>query len=134
MPFWWRRVAFFCCCSVPVRSARVPSSVLPIFPWVMPQSRSKCRIFPTACTPSSCGTGLACLPVFDLVARHFQKLAALAPRGQPMHARRGRRFGELSRTTRNHGSVVYLAPVQVGPANPLYLEPSNHGATMVGIP
>ncbi len=33
-----------------------------------------------------------------------------------------------------HGSVVYVAPMQVGPANPLWGEPTGYGATMVGFP
>jgi hypothetical protein len=32
------------------------------------------------------------------------------------------------------GGVLYNSPVQVGPANPLYLKPTGYGATMVGIP
>lgn len=31
-------------------------------------------------------------------------------------------------------SLVYVAPVQYGPANPLWPEPTNYSATMVGIP
>ncbi len=31
-------------------------------------------------------------------------------------------------------SIVYLAPIQIGPANPLYLTPTGYSATMVGIP
>jgi hypothetical protein len=30
--------------------------------------------------------------------------------------------------------MLYLAPMQVGPANPLYLKPTGYAATMVGIP
>ena len=30
--------------------------------------------------------------------------------------------------------IVYLAPIQIGPANPLYLKPTGYSATMVGIP
>ncbi len=33
-----------------------------------------------------------------------------------------------------HGSVVYNAPLQVGPANPLWEKPTGYNATMVGIP
>jgi len=33
-----------------------------------------------------------------------------------------------------NGSVVYLAPMQVGPSNPLYSDPTGYTATMVGIP
>lgn len=33
-----------------------------------------------------------------------------------------------------HISVVYTAPIQMGPANPLYLQPTGYAATMVGIP
>jgi hypothetical protein len=33
-----------------------------------------------------------------------------------------------------NGSVVYLAPMQVGPSNPLYGDPTGYTATMVGIP
>ncbi len=33
-----------------------------------------------------------------------------------------------------HSTVVYGSPVQMGPANLLYPEPSGYGATMVGIP
>ena len=33
-----------------------------------------------------------------------------------------------------HGSVVYNAPMQVGPANPLWANSTGYGATMVGIP
>jgi hypothetical protein len=33
-----------------------------------------------------------------------------------------------------HGSVVYNAPFQVGPANPLWEKPTGYTATMVGIP
>ena len=32
------------------------------------------------------------------------------------------------------GGVLYNSPVQVGPANPLYLKPTGYSATMVGIP
>ena len=30
--------------------------------------------------------------------------------------------------------IVYFAPIQIGPANPLYLTPTGYNATMVGIP
>ena len=33
-----------------------------------------------------------------------------------------------------HGSVVYSAPMQVGPANPLWEEPTHYAASMVGFP
>jgi hypothetical protein len=33
-----------------------------------------------------------------------------------------------------NGGVVYNAPLQMGPANPLWIEPTKYGATMVGIP
>jgi hypothetical protein len=33
-----------------------------------------------------------------------------------------------------HGSVVYSAPMQVGPANPLWGEPTHYAASMVGFP
>ena len=33
-----------------------------------------------------------------------------------------------------HGSVVYKAPMQVGPSNPLYPTATNYASTMVGIP
>jgi hypothetical protein len=33
-----------------------------------------------------------------------------------------------------HGSLVYNAPMQVGPANPLWAEPTGYQATMVGFP
>ena len=33
-----------------------------------------------------------------------------------------------------HGSLVYNAPMQVGPANPLWGEPTGYQATMVGFP
>ena len=33
-----------------------------------------------------------------------------------------------------HGSVVYSAPMQVGPANPLWGEPTGYTASMVGFP
>jgi len=33
-----------------------------------------------------------------------------------------------------HGSVVYSAPLQVGPANPLWGEPTGYSASMVGFP
>lgn len=33
-----------------------------------------------------------------------------------------------------HGSVVYRAPLQVGPANPLWSQPTGYAASMVGIP
>jgi len=33
-----------------------------------------------------------------------------------------------------HGAVVYNAPFQVGPANPLWEKPTGYSATMVGIP
>jgi hypothetical protein len=33
-----------------------------------------------------------------------------------------------------HGSLVYSAPMQVGPANPLWAEPTGYRASMVGFP
>ncbi|MBK9139354.1 MAG: hypothetical protein IPM17_11435 [Verrucomicrobia bacterium] len=33
-----------------------------------------------------------------------------------------------------HGSVVYSAPLQTGPANPLWTEPTGYAASMVGFP
>jgi hypothetical protein len=33
-----------------------------------------------------------------------------------------------------HGGTVYSAPLQVGPANPLWMHPTGYAATMVGIP
>ena len=33
-----------------------------------------------------------------------------------------------------HGGTVYSAPLQVGPANPLWAEPTRYSASMVGIP
>jgi hypothetical protein len=33
-----------------------------------------------------------------------------------------------------HGSLVYSAPLQVGPANPLWAEPTGYSASMVGFP
>ncbi|NLC55755.1 MAG: hypothetical protein GX774_02830, partial [Armatimonadetes bacterium] len=33
-----------------------------------------------------------------------------------------------------HGGLVYTAPMQVGPANPLWLQPTGYRATMVGFP
>ncbi len=33
-----------------------------------------------------------------------------------------------------HGSLVYLAPLQMGPANPLWEQPTGYRATMVGFP
>jgi hypothetical protein len=33
-----------------------------------------------------------------------------------------------------HGSVVYEAPMQIGPANPLWGEPTGYRSTMVGFP
>ncbi len=33
-----------------------------------------------------------------------------------------------------HGSVVYSAPLQMGPANPLWEKPTHHRASMVGLP
>ncbi len=43
-------------------------------------------------------------------------------------------FSEAFREYPYDGGVVYRCPVQVGPANPLYWEPTHYGATMVGIP
>jgi len=56
------------------------------------------------------------------------------PEGAP-HARRA--WALMSDGFRQypfHISVVYTSPVQVGPANPLYLEPTGYSATMWGIP
>jgi len=48
-----------------------------------------------------------------------------------------RAWGAMSRAFSEypfHGGLIYNAPVQHGPANPLYVEPTNYGATMTGIP
>ena len=56
------------------------------------------------------------------------------PEGAP-HARRAwTRMSDGFRQYPFHISVVYTSPVQVGPANPLYLEPTGYSATMWGIP
>ncbi len=43
-------------------------------------------------------------------------------------------FSDAFRQFPYHGSVVYLAPQQMGPANLLYGEPTGYRSTMVGIP
>jgi len=51
------------------------------------------------------------------------------------HARRAwTAFSAAFREYPYNGSVVYNCPVQMGPANPLYLEPTGYRATMTGIP
>ena len=61
-------------------------------------------------------------------------LERFGPEGAP-HARRA--WTLLSDGFRQypfHISVVYTSPIQIGPANPLYLEPTGYSATMWGIP
>lgn len=45
-----------------------------------------------------------------------------------------RRFSEAIREFPFHVQTVYLAPLQMGPANPLWAEPTGYAATMTGIP
>jgi hypothetical protein len=61
-------------------------------------------------------------------------LERFGPEGAP-HARRAwTMMSDGFRQYPFHISVVYTSPVQIGPANPLYLEPTGYSATMWGIP
>ena len=51
------------------------------------------------------------------------------------HARRAwTAFSDAFRQFPYHGSVLYKAPQQFGPSNPLYAEPTGYSATMIGFP
>lgn len=43
-------------------------------------------------------------------------------------------FSEAFREYPYHGSLMYTSPQQIGPANPLWSEPTGYGASMVGFP
>ncbi len=56
--------------------------------------------------------------------------AAAAPKVREAWSKFSAAFGEFP----YHGSVVYRAPQQFGPANPLYPEPTDYASTMIGFP
>src|SRR5690606_27810849 len=56
--------------------------------------------------------------------------AAAAPRVRQAWSK----FSEAFKQFPYHGSVVYRAPQQFGPANPLYPEPTGYASTMIGFP
>jgi hypothetical protein len=55
-------------------------------------------------------------------------------RSAPDVVRAWKSFSKAFREFPFDGRVLYQAPMQVGPANPLYLEPTGYPASMVGIP
>ena len=60
--------------------------------------------------------------------RRFGKVLA------PQVVRTWKEYSEAFSEFPFHGSVVYSAPMQVGPANPLWGEPTGYRASMVGFP
>lgn len=62
---------------------------------------------------------------------------ALRRHGEPATAAVTRFWREVSAAFSQfpyHGGTVYSAPLQVGPSNPLWAEPTRYSASMVGIP
>ena len=59
----------------------------------------------------------------------------MASKAHHRPAKRGAAFSKAFQEYPYDGAgVLYNSPVQVGPANPLYLKPTGYSATMVGIP
>ena len=52
----------------------------------------------------------------------------------PLVVQAWREFSDAFREYPFHASVLYQGPMQVGPANPLWLEPTGYKSTMTGIP
>ena len=56
------------------------------------------------------------------------------PRAAPLVRQAWTKFSNAFREYPYNGAVLYNAPQQMGPANPLYARPTGYAATMVGIP
>ncbi len=67
--------------------------------------------------------------VLNAIALHRYEAASVAPIRRAWTS-----FSDAFRQFPYHGSVLYLAPQQMGPANLLYGEPTGYRSTMVGIP
>ena len=89
--------------------------------------------------PAGAGQGVRASTVTSAIPTIEEVLNSLAAErygaeGAPLARKAWTAFSTALREYPFHISVLYECPVQVGPANPLYLEKTGYKATMVGIP
>ncbi len=89
--------------------------------------------------PAGEGQGVRASTVTSAIPTIEEVLNSLAAErygaeGAPLARKAWTAFSTALREYPFHISVLYECPVQVGPANPLYLEKTGYKATMVGIP